>query len=135
MQLHQGHNLDFLDSGKESKIIKQFKREMYEHQQISRLNVHHQCEKLKSVRRIAVSVSVSKWPVVVRAVPLDVNSTDTLAKLSSPGPVLFLAVRATVGVAPPRGLQQGVVRQRHRLVKQGVQSFLIDASFRKLHLR
>lgn len=106
---------------------------MYEHHQISCLNVHHQCESCEICP--AVSVSVSHLPVVVRAVPLHVNSTDTLAKLSSPGPLLFLAVRAAVGVAPSRGLQQRVVRQRHRLVKQGVQGLLIDTSFRKLHLR
>lgn len=107
---------------------------MYEHQQISYLNVHHQCEKLKCVQRFVVSVSVSQWSVVVRAVPLDVNSTDALAKLSSSGSIFFLTVRSAVVVAPTRRLQQGVVWQRHGLVKQGVQSLLIDASFRKLHL-
>lgn len=99
------------------------------HQQI--LYVHHQSEKLKCVQ---ASDSVSQRPVVVRAVPLHVDSADSLAKLSSSGALLFLTVKAAVVVASASGLQQGVVRQRHCLVQQGVQSLLVDTSFRKLHL-
>lgn len=105
------------------------------HQHISCLNVRHQCEKLNSVQLFVVSVSVSQLPVVVRAVPLDMDSPNTLTELSSSGSLLLFTVRATVSVAPACGLQQGVVRQRHCLIKQGVQSLLIDSSFRKLHLR
>lgn len=80
-------------------------------------------------------VSVAQRSVVVRAVSLDVDPTDALAKLGSSGPLLLLAVRAAVCVAAARGLQKGVVWQRHGLIKQGVQSLLINPSFGKLHLR
>lgn len=78
-------------------------------------------------------LSVSKWPVIVRAVSLDVDSANALTELGPSGSLLFLTMRPTVGVAATRSLQQGVVRQRG-LVKQGVQSLLVDAGFRKLHL-
>lgn len=78
-------------------------------------------------------LSVSKWPVIVRAVSLDVNSANTLTELGPSGSLLFLTMRPTAGVAATRSLQQGVVWQCG-LVKQGVQSLLVDAGFRKLHL-
>lgn len=74
---------------------------MSEHQQISVLDVHHRYEKLKCIQ---ASGSVSKWPVVVRAIPLHMDSTDTLAKLSSSRALLLLTVRATVVVTSTRGL-------------------------------
>lgn len=79
--------------------------------------------------------SVAQWSVVIRAVSLDVDSTDALAKLRASRSLLFFAVGAAVGVAAARGLQQGVVWQRHGLVEQGVQSLLVDPSFGELHLK
>lgn len=78
---------------------------------------------------------MAQWSVVVRAVSLDVDPTDALAKLRASGPLLLLAVGAAFGVAAARGLQQGVVWQRLGLVEQGVQSLLVDPGFWKLHLR
>lgn len=77
---------------------------------------------------------MAQWSVVVRAVSLYVDPTHALAKLGAPGPVLLFAVRAAVRVAAARGLQQGVVWQRHGLIEQGVQGLLVDPSFGKLHL-
>lgn len=79
--------------------------------------------------------SVAQGSVVVRAVSLDVDPTDALAELGASRPLLLFAVGAAGGVAAARGLQEGVVRQRHGLVEQGVQSLLVDPSFGKLHLR
>lgn len=81
------------------------------------------------------ALSVAQRPVVVGAVSLDVDPTDALAKLRAPRPLLLFAVRAAVGVAAARGLQQALVWQRHDLIEQAVESLLVDASFRKLHLR
>lgn len=83
----------------------------------------------------AAVLSVAQRPVVVRAVSLHVDPTDALAKLRPSGRLLLFAVRAAVCVAAARGLQQGVVWQRQGLIKQGVQSLLVDPGFRKLHLR
>lgn len=90
---------------------------------------------IKKKAAVCPAVLVSQLPVVVCAVPLDVDSTDTLAQFWTSRPLLLLAVRATVVVSPTRGLEQGVVGQRHRLVKQGVQSLLVDSRFREFHLR
>lgn len=76
---------------------------------------------------------MSKWPVVVCAVSLHVDSANTLAELGSPWSLLFLAMGSAVGVAAPRGLKQGVVRERG-LVQQGVQGLFVDSGFRELHL-
>lgn len=83
----------------------------------------------------AAVLSVAQRSVVVRAVSLHVDPTDALPKLRASGRLLLFAVGAAVCVAAARGLQQGVVRQRQGLVKQGVQSLLVDPGFRKLHLR
>lgn len=80
-------------------------------------------------------LSVAQWSVVVRAVSLDVDPTNAFPKLRASGPLLLFAVGAAVGVAAARGLQEGVVWQRHGLIEQGVQSLLVDPSFGKLHLR
>lgn len=77
---------------------------------------------------------MSERPVVVRAVPLDVDSTDALSDLRSSRPLLFLAEGAAVVVAPTCGLQEGVVRQWHCFIEQGVEGLLVDPSFRELHL-
>lgn len=83
-----------------------------------------------------VVLSVAQRSLLVRAVSLHVDPTDALAKLrASSRSLLFFAVGAAVGVAAARGLQQGVVWQRHGLVEQGVQSLLVDPSFGKLHLK
>lgn len=50
-------------------------------------------------------LSVAQWSVVVRAVSLDVDPTDALAKLGASRPLLLFAVGAAVGVAAARGLQ------------------------------
>lgn len=88
-----------------------------------------------SVIEHVASTSVSQGPVFICAVSLDVDSSDTLTRLCASWPLLFLTMRAAVSVALTGGLQQGVVGNRHRLVQQGVQRLLIDAGFRKLHLR
>lgn len=101
------------------------------------MSIHRTLSSSSSKKKAAVcpAVLVSQLPVVVCAVPLDVDSTDTLAQFWTSRPLLLLAVRATVVVSPTRGLEQGVVGQRHRLVKQGVQSLLVDSRFREFHLR
>lgn len=104
---------------------------MSKYQQISVLYVHGQC---KTLKRIQASGSVSQWSVVICAISLHMDSTDSLAMLSSSRSLLLLTVRATI-VAPTSGLQQAVVGQWHCLIQQCVQSLFIYTSFRKLHLR
>lgn len=105
------------------------KRKTYEHPSDFKFII------IKKKAAVCPAVLVSQLPVVVCAVPLDVDSTDTLAQFWTSRPLLLLAVRATVVVSPTRGLEQGVVGQRHSLVKQGVQSLLVDSRFREFHLR